>query len=147
MHEGKAPLALIELHRGHADIHHDGIDLRDANRGKFGAHRGKARRMEREAAVEAGDERLACSNRVGIAVEGVHAGASFQQRGGVPARAEGRIDNGHAGTRGQRGDHFVEQHGDVWSGLGHSAAPFLAVTISLAQAACAPFHSGPMPIS
>ena len=76
----------------------------------------------------------------------VNAGrARFEQRGGVTARAEGRIDDGHAGARGDRGDHLVEQHGDVGGILRHHAAlPFLAPAISFSQAACALFHSGPI---
>ena len=145
MHEGKAALPLIKLHRGHADIHHDGIDLRDAHRGKFGAHRGKARRMEREAAVEAGDERLARSNRIGIAVEGMNTRAGIEQRGRIAARTEGGIDNRHAFARTDRGDHFIEQHGNVRGVLrDHAAPPLRAPAISVSHAACALFHSVPI---
>ena len=151
MHEGKAACPLVELHRGNADVHHDGIDLGDADGGQLLAHRRKAGRMERKATIVARHQRLPGSDGIGIAVEGVDTGTGLEQRGGVAARAKGRIDDGHARLRLERGEHFIEQHRDVGSRAGefgrHSATPLRAAATSLAQLACAPFHSGPMPAS
>ena len=144
MHEGKAAFLPVELHRGDADVHHHRIDLRHADAGERGAHRGEALGMEHETALVSRCHRLACRDGIGIPVEGVHVCARLEKGTAVAARAEGCIDDRHARRRADRGDHLVEQHGDVGRLRRHAAPPFRAAAISLAQLACAPFHAASM---
>ena len=104
--EGKAPLALIELHRGYADIHHYGINLRNADARHLLAHRGEALGVERQAPLEFGHHTLPVADRIGIAVESIDTRTSFKQRARIAAGTEGCVDDRHLGLRVDGRDDF-----------------------------------------
>ena len=85
---------------------------------------------------------LARRDRIGIAVESVDRRATFEQRTRITAGAEGGVDHDIAGLRIERGDHFVQQDGNV-RGTGHLPLAFTSAR-KLAQAAFAPAQSSPI---
>ena len=79
---------------------------------------------------------------IGIAIEGVDGRPGVEQGAGIAARPEGRVHDHVARSRGQRGDHFVEQDGDMRRG--HTFFPLVrASASSIRQAACAPSQPSP----
>ncbi len=151
--EGKTAFGLIELHRRHAQIHRDAIDLCDADFGHALGHFGKPPGMEHEPlGIGAGfGPFTAFGDGIGITVEGMHDGPAIEQRAGIAAGTEGRVDNDRTGRGIERFDHLVEQDGDMGRVRHvHAAAPFpLAFALaavseaSARQAACAPSQPSP----
>ena len=125
--KGEAALRLVELHRGHADIHRHAVDLGDAGLGHSrrpfrrsgaGAARGAAgllsfRPMRCPAAIASGSRSKAWT-----------VAPRIEDGAGVAARAEGRVDDDVARLRVERVDHFVQQDGDMGSGARSLPAPF-----------------------
>ena len=137
-------MRLVELHRGHADIHHHAIDPRKANRRHDVKHLGKAMRVEDEArrAFLGFRPALPCGDGVGIAVERMHRGAAIEQSARISARAEGRIDDDIARLRVKRSDDLFEEDGNMRSGA-HLPLAFASAR-KLSQAAFAPAQSSPI---
>ena len=124
--KGKAALGAVELHRGHADIEGDAIDLIDAALGERLDHAREALRHQNQHTVIVGFERTAFGDRIGIAIEGDDPGSRGEDRTGVTAGAEGAVDMGFAGHGREARDHFVEENGYMRGNGGHARAPRLA---------------------
>ena len=61
----EAALGLVELHRGHADVHHDAVDAMDALRGADFGEIGKAVFDQRQPAARSVDQRNPPPRRFG----------------------------------------------------------------------------------
>ena len=146
MREGEAALRLVELHRGYADIHHDPVDPRHACFGQRADHLREAIRVQRQAICILVDHRGAIGDRIGVAVEGVDLRPLVEDRARIAARAEGRVDDHVARLGIERGDHLVEEDGDMR--LAHLRFAFASASATSAwQAALAAAQSSPMRIS
>ena len=106
---------LVELHRGDADVHRHAVDAGDARFGERGDHLGEAARVEHQPRRVGLRLRPGApgGDRVGIAVERVHGRAGVEDRAGVAAGAEGRVDDHVARLRRERCEHLAEEDGDV----------------------------------
>ena len=138
-------MRLVELHRGHADIHHHAVDPRKANRRHDVEHLGESDAGGGRGAADfprLAPVALPCGDGVGIAVERMHRGAALEQRARITARAEGRVDHDIARLRVKRIDYLVEEDGNVRGG-GHLPLAFASAR-KLAQAAFAPAQSSPI---
>ena len=142
--EGEAARRLVELHRGDADVHRHAVDAGDPGFGERGDHLRKAPRVEHEARrLLAGLGPLASGgNGVGIAVESVDRRPALEDRAGVSAGAERGVDNEVAGPRVERGDHLVEEDGDVRRT--HFLRPLAASAWNLRHEALARSSCGPI---
>ncbi len=73
---------------------------------------------------------------IGVAVEGMDGRAAIEDRAGIAARAEGRVDHHVARLRAERRDNLVEQDRDVRRA--HLRLPFCASAWSRRQETLAP---------
>src|SRR4051794_18880656 len=114
--EREAAAGLVELHRGHPDVHHDAVDAIDAlSRADFGEV-GEAIFNERQAASGAGDQLGAALDRSTVAIYGNHPGSRHvEDRAAVAAGTKGRIDIKAAFAWGEVVDGLTAKNGDVRS--------------------------------
>lgn len=70
--EREAPVGIVDLHRGHAEIEGDAVDRRDAVALEQRDHLGKPALDQREAALVARGNGTARLDRIGIPVDGKH---------------------------------------------------------------------------
>ena len=129
--ERKAAIALVELHRGHADIHHDTVDGCDTLGCADLRQIGKAILDQGQPAVEAVHEIKPAGDRGAVAVDADDLRSrDLQQHPAIAAGAEGGVDINATGARCELLDRFAAEHRDVtrgvtiWTiGRGHAPAP------------------------
>ena len=112
--EREAALGLVELHRGHADVHHHAIDrgmaLRCADVGEIG----EAVLDQREPAVGSIDQIEAARNRRAVAVDADDAGSGDVEDGAaVAAGAEGGVDIDAAVAGAEHLDRLAAEDGNM----------------------------------
>ncbi|OIQ71344.1 hypothetical protein GALL_470410 [mine drainage metagenome] len=121
---------LIQLHRGHADVHHDAVDRREpvgrANIGEVG----KSVLDQREPAGRLVDEIETARYRRPVAVDADDTGScDFEDGPAVPASSKGGVDINAALTRVQKLDRLAAKDRDVargrriWGRWIHAAPP------------------------
>ena len=109
--EREAALGFIDLHGGHANVEHDAVDALIADES---LHVGEAALAQAEAGRELRHQRLAVTDRRGIAVDGDDAAIGCRKNGArVTAGAEGAIDVNAPVSRRECTQHFGQHHGDM----------------------------------
>ncbi len=63
------------------------------------------------------------SGRIAVQPDDAQAWVRLQQRRGVAAAADGRVDDHPGGHGCEQRDHFVAQHGNVFERMGHLQPP------------------------
>ena len=114
----EAAIGLVELHRGHPDIHHDAVDrqnaLRCANLGQIG----KAVLDQRQPAVRLIHQIEPGRDRCAVAVDADHPCAGEIENGpAVAAGPEGGVDIDAAIAGLEHFDGFAAQHGNMTRGV------------------------------
>ena len=111
--EGEAALRILELVRRQAEIEHDAVETRDARIAEQLRHVAEAAGEHGEPGFPGGQPAPPC-DRGRVAVEREHAtGAGRQDRPGVAAGAEGRVQIDAARAHGERRQHLRQKHRDV----------------------------------
>ena len=89
--EREAAVGAVELHRADADIERDGVDEADAALGEHAVHLAEALFDQGQSRVR--DERPACLDRIGVAIEADHSSRPRREHGArVAACSEGAVD-------------------------------------------------------
>ena len=123
--ERKTAAGLIDLHRGHPDIHHHAVDgayaLRGANLGEIG----EAVLDQGQPAIRSVDEVKTSGDGGAVAIDADHARIGRIENGpAVAARAEGGIDIDPAVAGAEHCDGLGAEHGDMsGGGRSHCCAP------------------------
>ena len=119
--KGKAATGLVELHRGHADVHHYPVNPRNSGLCEAFDHFGKAARVEDQARrLGPGFSPFATGgDGIGIAVEGVNGRPGIEQLAGITTGTKGGVNHHTTGTRRKGREHFIEQNRHMRSGGGH----------------------------
>ena len=114
--EREAALGLVELHRGHADIHHDAVDRIDALRRADLGELGEAILDQRQPAAGASTSSAPPAIAVRSRSMRDHAGSRHvEDRAAVAAGTEGRVDIDAAVARREVVDGLTAKHGNVRS--------------------------------
>ena len=112
--ERKAAAGLVELHRGHADVHHDAVDAIDALRRADLGEIGEAVLDQRQPARGAFDQLGAACDGSAVAIDRNQPGSrNIEDGAAVAARAEGGIDINTALARREMVDSLATENGDV----------------------------------
>src|SRR4051794_10090841 len=121
--KGKAAFGLVELHRGHADVHYDPVDRPDVLRRADFGEIGKAAFDQRQATVRAIDEIEPAGDSGAVAVDAYDPGSRrVEDRAAVAAGAEGCVDNYRAFARREHLDRLAAENGNM-PGRSHSPPP------------------------
>ena len=110
----EAALGLVELHRGHPDVHHDAVDRVDALRGANLGKIGKPVLDQREPAVRSIDQIESARDGGAVAVDADHPGSGDVENGpAVAAGPEGGVDIDAAGAGAKHLDRLAAEHGNM----------------------------------
>ena len=110
----KTALGGIELRRGDAEIKSDAGDRLDGHRGEQANHLAEAPLDDRQSSAKMLGQIAPAPHRIGVAVNPEDAAACRgEQRHAVAASAEGCVDVDGIVARRQRGEHGVQQDGNV----------------------------------